>query len=216
MSAALALIAHDLKNALGTLESELVVMVDEPSADRAQMAHLHCADLRRQFVQFLTLYGVESEGLRALCDDESPQALLASLKRIWQRKVHLEGRAIDIRISEFAQPAYWYFDRRLVQMALDAAIQNAVRFAHSRVELSVRECLVREPQTDGSPTTWLVWAVTDDGGGFGADRPCEAATGLGTSLCEAVARVHGLGDRQGRIQLGPDPVEGTRFELWLP
>ncbi len=59
MNAPLALIAHDLKNALGALESQLEGMIDEPTPVAAQRAHMQCAELRRQFVQFLTLYSAE-------------------------------------------------------------------------------------------------------------------------------------------------------------
>ena len=207
MNAPLALIAHDLKNALGALESQLEGMIDEPTPVAAQRAHMQCDELRRQFVQFLTLYSAESGGLRALSEDESPQDLLMAMQRIWQLKCQTEHRALDIRITQPGRvPDFWYFDRRLVQLALDAAIHNAQRFARTWIELSVRE----EAQC-------LVWQVRDDGPGLGCDDPgSEHATGLGTALAQAVATAHQLGERVGRVTLSSVPAGGTAFELWLP
>lgn len=206
-SAALALIAHDLKNALGELEGELSQLIDEPTPVMAQKAHLHCTDLRRQFVQFLTLYGAGQEGLRVLCEDESPLALLHALHRQWSLKLSVEGHPVSIHIRESdSPPPFWYFDRRLVQLALDAAIHNATRFARSRVWLSVGE-------HDGA----LCWRVEDDGAGLGAEDPGHAnATGLGHALAEAVAQAHQHGQRRGSAQLSSGSDGGVRFTLKLP
>jgi len=207
MSSSLALISHDLKNSLGALEAQLEGMIDEPTPVAAQHAHMQCADLRRQFIQFLTLYTAESAGLRALSEDESPQELLAAMHRNWRLKLQTEGRPIDIRIKpQDTVPEFWYFDRRLVQLALDAAIHNAQRFARTWIELSVRE-----------QDHCLVWQIRDDGPGLGCGDPgAEHATGLGTALAQAVAQAHQLGERVGNVSLRSPPAGGTEFELWLP
>lgn len=208
MSTNLALIAHDLKNALGVLECELAAMIDNPTPVGAETAHLHCADLRRQFTQFLTLYSAESGQLRALCEDESPLDLLHYLQQVWQLKAYAEGRHLTVSVeAEAAAPPFWYFDRRLVQLALDAALHNAMRFAQHAVRLSVQ-----------SESGWLVWRITDDGPGFDATDPDAAhATGLGTALSRAVAEAHRTGDRQGSIALTRDEAGGgTQFSLTLP
>lgn len=209
MSDALALIAHDLKNALGGLEGELAELIDHPTPVMAQRAHLHCAELRRQFIQFLTLYGARTDGLCALCEDESPLDLLQALQRVWSVKLQMEGSAVQVTTqpdSVDTAPAFWYFDHRLVQLALDAAIHNAVRFARTRVEIGVT-------QANG----FLVWRVHDDGPGLDADDPGQAnATGLGTALAEAVVNAHAHSGRHGRIQLGSSPGQGTTFTMALP
>ncbi len=207
MSDALALIAHDLKNALGGLEGELSRLIDDPSPVMAQRAHLHCSELRRQFIQFLTLYGARTEGLTPHCEDESPRALLEALQRVWDAKLKLDDQPLSIRIATPSRaPAFWYFDHRLVRLALDAAIHNAVRFARSEVTLDVHE-------EDG----WLIWRVLDDGAGLGSEDPAaDNATGMGTALSEAVATAHRSQDRTGRIDLKPAPGLGTEFTMALP
>lgn len=207
MSDALALIAHDLKNALGGLEDELSRLIDDPSPVMAQRAHLHCTELRRQFIQFLTLYGARTEGLTPHCEDESPQALLEALQRVWAAKLKVDEHAVDIRIATPSRaPAFWYFDHRLVRLALDAAIHNAVRFAKSQVTLDVHE-----------DNGWLIWRVQDDGAGLGSEDPGQDnATGLGTALSEAVASAHRNQGRLGRIALKSFEGLGTEFTMALP
>lgn len=198
-----ALAVHDLKNALGALEGVLGALEADPSAARAGAARRHCAQLRRRFVAFLTLYR-SAETLQAQVADESPQELLAGIVR------HAEpepGSGAQLRLGDCAQaPAFWYLDHRLVRLAIDAALHNAWRFARREVVLDAR---VQEG--------WLVVSVDDDGPGLAAGvAPAEASTGLGTELCRAVARAHRHGEREGQVRLLDRPGGGARFELWLP
>lgn len=204
-TASFALIAHDLKNALGSLEGELEALIDDPSPAMAHSAYVRCTELRRQFVQFLTVYGA-SEGLHAHCEDESPIELMHALLRTGQiRHLSVQG-APRVELAPLPeQPAYWYFDQRLVHMALDAAFHNASRFARTSVTLGLR-------QHDG----YLIFYVEDDGPGLGADDPSGFSTGLGTGLCQAIAQAHRCGERTGQVHLSNREEGGARFELWLP
>jgi signal transduction histidine kinase len=207
MSEALALIAHDLKNALGALEAELSHLIDEPTPLLAQRAHIHCSDLRRQLVQFLTLYGADHGGISAMCEDEDPQAFLQSVIQVWKAKLQADERHVHIEFvpNELA-PSFWYFDRRLVQLALDAAIHNAVRFAKHTVRTRVE-------QVDAM----LTWTICDDGDGIGATDPGrQHSTGLGTALALAVAQAHRLNGQAGQISLSSEEGSGACFTLSLP
>lgn len=206
-SAPFTLIAHDLKNALGSLEGELENLVDAPSTENAKSAYAHCVDLRRQLIQFLTVYG-SGDALRAHCEDESPQEMLELVQNIGEARYLSQPSAPQVLIQHgAATPAYWFFDQHLVQMALDAALHNASRFAREKITLSVTEA-----------QTYLIFAIDDDGPGLDAPQEAQSgrSTGLGTKLCQAVAQAHRSGERQGRVELLNRPDGGTRFELWLP
>jgi K+-sensing histidine kinase KdpD len=215
MSEVLALIAHDLKNALGGLEAELARMSDAPTPDAARNAHLQCQDLRQQFVQFLTLYGAEQGQLRALCEDESPNDVLASLQTRWLGRLQASASPLQMLVAmpHPGTPPFAHFDRRLVYMALDAAVHNASRFARTQITLSV------QPQVRQGHTG-LLYLVDDDGPGLGHHDDLSTATGLGTSLCHAVAMAHRLGALQGHSELfsqgDADHRTGCRYSLWLP
>ena len=202
-----ALIAHDLKNALGWLESDLARLSEQPTRALAQDAHAHCINLQRRFVHFLTLYGA-ADGLATHCEDESPLNLLENLQAHPLLPASTPQLRVEIGPCEDV-PLYWYFDHRLVHMALESALHNAARFATSRITL---DATVRDGE--------LVFSIEDDGPGLGGlDKSQDVArhaTGLGTALCEAVAQAHRCGPRKGHIHLGPGDQGGARFELRLP
>jgi signal transduction histidine kinase len=204
-----ALAVHDLKNALGALEGELGALEAAPDRAGAAAARRHCAQLRRQFVAFLLLYRDEGD-LRALASDESPQEFLRGIVA----NAGEPGAAVGVRLGPCdSAPPFWFFDVRLLRLALDAALHNALRFARSEVVVDARlddDC--------------LVISIDDDGPGL--DTPSEGdadevtaqgwSTGLGTELCRAVARGHTNGPREGWVRLANRPQGGARFEIGLP
>lgn len=199
-----ALVVHDLKNALGNLESQLLLVEHSPSVAGAAAARASCEQLRRDLVAFLTLY--RGEGLRASVEDESPASLLQSLAAAAQRA----HPGLDIAVGPLsASPPFWFFDPRLVRLALDAALNNACRYARSVVRLDAAE-------RGGE----LVFSIDDDGPGPAHSAPGEWSTGLGTELCRAVARAHRVGgdraERIGSVALLERAEGGARFELRLP
>lgn len=197
-----ALVVHDLKNALGHLEAGLAQLELDPSKDQARRAHQQCRELRQRFVMFLTLYGAHGQEMQAWRTDESPMDFLQGLAR---RVLAPEG-AVPLAVADCPQaPPVWFFDPRLVGLALEAALHNAWRFARSHITLGARR--------DGEH---LVLWIEDDGPGLGAEDPGAAhSTGLGTELCRAVARAHGQGALAGEVKLFNAPQGGARFELWL-
>jgi signal transduction histidine kinase len=198
MSAAAALVVHDLKNELGALEAGLSQLALQPEAAAAAAAHRQCQRLRQRLVMYLTLYG--GGELRAHCDDEAPADLIAGLASRHGARVQVQ---VQVRDNADAPP-FWYYDRRLVTMALDAALHNALRHARSRVALGLR--------AEGGQ---LVFSVDDDGPGLDPANPAgEHSTGLGTALCDAVAKAHGGTVRLFNRENGAEG--GARFELRLP
>jgi signal transduction histidine kinase len=202
-----ALAVHDLKNALGHLEHELSALERDPDATKAQQARQHCVQLRQRFVNFLMLYGAGSE-LKTLAQDESPRDFL---QHLIDQGSYAGSRVLTVIKNPDDAPPFWFFDVRLIRLALDAALDNAWRFAKSRVELSA--CV-----SDGG----LLITVEDDGPGLHQhDDAAESAgqvwsTGLGLQLCEAVAGAHEHAGRVGHAKLANRAGGGARFELWLP
>lgn len=219
-----ALVAHDLKNALGTLEDRLAGLVVEPTSAGAEQAHRQCRELRRKLVGLLLVQRGEAEGgLPAWCTDECPADLLPVLADAppWTR----EDLVVDCRVAPDT-PECWTFDRHLVRLALEAALHNAGRHARRRVQLGV-----------AADRGGLRFEVLDDGPGPGVPSDHERSTGLGTALCRAVAEAHRMAGRTGEVSLDaqglpqpddaqppaePQPLppgtapRGARFSLWLP
>ena len=196
-----ALVIHDLKNALGVLEEQLLALESQPTQALAHNARINCTELRARFVAFLLLYGGDDE-LRAVVTDESPVDFLASQIALAQQ--NNANVSTELGQCDAAYP-FWYFDSRLVRLALDAALHNAWRFAHSKVVLSSR--------VDNG---FLGFFIDDDGPGLGTGDEEASATGLGSELCRAVAEAHQNEGRHGFIRLANRSEGGVRFELWLP
>lgn len=211
------LVAHDLKNALGTLEAQLERLTAEPDPALAREAHRRCRDLRRRLVMLLTVQRGEADGaLPCWPTDEDPLDLLRAAARDAAESAAATGPgpAPRIDVDPAGAPPFWTLDPRLVRLALDAALDNARRFARARIVLQAAV-------DDGR----LVLAVLDDGPGpaaTGAAGDAPHGTGLGTALCRAVAQAHVAGDRTGDVGLddhglpGPDGRPGGRFRLRLP
>jgi K+-sensing histidine kinase KdpD len=111
---------------------------------------------------------------------------------------------VKIELDAAAAPAIGFFDENLVGMALEAALQNAGRFARSRIELGCRG--------EGGE---LVFSVRDDGPGLGTEEE-KPSTGLGMELCGAIAQAHARGEKRGTASLFNRPEGGAAFELRLP
>ncbi len=205
-SISLALVIHDLKNALGGLEGQLLCMTQVPSPELAKDAHERCMELRQRVVQFLTVYSAE-HGLSAQCEDESPADLVNQLVNDTDAgRVVRKPKFMLTQARLENPPPFWYYDRRLVRMALEAAVHNAKRFAKKNITIGARA----EPEH-------LVFFVEDDGPGLGAaEDPSKLSTGLGTHLCQAIALAHSHRGNTGQVKLKNRPEGGARFELWLP
>jgi signal transduction histidine kinase len=200
-----ALVVHDLKNELGVLEARLRSLAERLDDPDAAQARDDCRALRERFVQYLMVYG-GVQTLRAHPSDEDPAELLDSLAQATTTR-HPEVRAQVLSPQD--APPFAFYDARLVRLALEAALHNAARFARGWIGLQA----FRRGRT-------LVFRIDDDGPGPAAADPDAAdpdaahATGLGTALCEAVARAHGADGAQ--VRLLPRPGGGARFELSLP
>lgn len=195
-----AIIVHDIKNALAVLEGELRDMAGAPTAERAAHAHRNCLALQEKLIGFLTLYKASTHGLAARIEAVSPEDFLDALLR--QTSARKPGLAVTVDTR--ALPVVAFFDENLVSLALEAALQNAARFARSQVHIGCRK--------DGD---LLLFTVHDDGPGINAKEEA-VSTGLGMDLCKAIAEAHCRADMKGTVVLRDHPEGGAVFELRLP
>lgn len=196
-----AVIVHDIKNALGVLEGRLQRLTVDPGPDEAVLAHESCVLLRERLVAFLTLYKASSLGLHPRIEALNPEDFLNALVRT--RAASRPDLRITITTAD--APVFGFFDEHLVGLALEAALQNASRFARSAIEIA---CAKEE---GGG----LRFAVRDDGPGLGTNEETPS-TGLGMELCKVIAEAHCKDGRRGGVSLHDDPGGGAAFVLWLP
>lgn len=201
-----AAVVHDVKNRLVILGDELAKLNRLPLSPEA---HRHAAAaneqstlLTRKLVAFLTAQTVSgAAGFRPAIQEESPALFLEEMRA--EALALLAGR-IELVVEMADVPAYWFFDRNLVGLAMDSALHNALRFATSRIRLGCYAGLDH-----------LCFYVRDDGPGVQADA-CATSTGLGRLLCDEIAKCHRNNGRQGRSTLRNHAEGGAVFELHLP
>lgn len=194
-----AIVVHDLKNSLGALEGELAALSEQPDRLGAMHAHANCVALREKLIGFLTLYKASEQGLTARIEDVSPADFLHELIR------HHETTRpeLNVRINTIDLPDVAFFDEYLVGLALDAALQNAIRFAKKEIVISCKK--------DGDQT---VFTISDDGCGLGGVQ-AKPSTGLGMELCAAIAKAHQHHNQSGSVSLENAKNGGALFTMRL-
>jgi len=212
-----ALVIHDIKNALALLEIDLEQLnhhKDVPPEGRR--AYRRCIELKNRLISFLTLYKYDQSGLQPLVVEvelaefvedlvrNSQSAMMAESHHGHQIVVHADNERMK---PDSAAGGFGMFDENLVELALESALNNAVRYAHCRVDVWF------EQEADE-----VVFRVLDDGAGVGVvDELMQrkiaeksSSTGLGLALCKAVSEAHGCGTVQLESVTG-----GTLFTMRL-
>ena len=202
--ALIATVVHDLKNALASLTTSTGDIArrtvgSELEFDTSKL-HATTMALSQRLVGFLTLYRSGQTGLVAQLRDNTPDDFLHEVVA----GLVLPPETVTVKVAAGEEStSFWFFDDYLTRMALEAAVNNALRFARSEVVLA---CTLRNG--------FLVFSVADDGPGLGAEGA--PSTGLGTALCAAIAAAHANGERVGKVVLRNRAEGGALFELWLP
>ncbi len=213
-----ALVVHDIKNALALLEIDLEQLnhhKDVPPEGRR--AYRRCIELKNRLISFLTLYKHDQSGLRPVIVEVDLAEFVEDMIRNSQSGMMVpshQGHEIAVRIDhdktkiDGANGGIGQFDENLVELALESALNNAVRYARHNV-------LVWFEQEQDA----LTFNVLDDGVGVGVvDELMQrkiaeksSSTGLGLALCKAVAEAHGAGS----VLLESVTGGGTLFSLVL-
>ena len=198
---------HDLKNHLAVIEEELESACDHHASPEAKAHMLRAREQTAAVLRNLTGQLVTAKARAGKLHAMSDYAMLAeTLDEAVALARLFAPQGVTIEVLPGNAPAGWFFDRDLVRLALDASLHNACKFAHQRVQLqalTVPEGLCLQIANDLPPDH----SDTPD-----HDRH---STGLGLSVCEAVAAAHHNKGQHGctRLELQPDQAV---FSLVLP
>ena len=197
---------HDAKNQLFIAESMIAAVEAEAGVDlgEARYAIEAASDrLSRTLAAYRLLrHGAALAIVPAVVGDLCAEAALAHRRHLARSGITL---AVDCPV-----PDEWPLDRDLVGDMLGNAVQNAGRFARSKVLLQARVA-------DGQ----LLLRVEDDGPGFAelTDGLPGGGAGAGTGLLVArrLAELHQRHGRPGGLHLSNGgSLGGAVFELRLP
>ncbi len=213
-----ALVVHDIKNALALLEIDLEQLNHHEGVPiEGQRAYRRCIELKSRLMSFLTLYKSDQSGLKPMISEidlaEFLDDLVGDSQSVMMGEGH-HGHPIVVRVDhdriKDAAPdrGLGFFDENLVELALESALNNAVRYARHQVSVWFEQ---------GGDA--LAFKVLDDGAGVGVvDEMMQrnvagksSSTGLGLALCKAVAKAHGA----GAVSLESMAGGGTLFTMTL-
>ncbi len=210
-------LAHDLRSPVSRLRVKIeraLTLTDEQQRDTALGGVLQEADsLMRMLTTVLEIGRSEAMASQRQFEILDPAMLMAELLEMYGPLGEESGVELRLRCSENLPPITGH--RQLLAQALSNLIDNALKYgaAGGLIEMLAH-------QRDGE----LVLAVVDKGCGIAPEDEAEArrrfgrldrarsteGAGLGLSLVDAVARLHG-----GRLQLS-DSGPGLQAAIILP
>lgn len=216
-AAILANSVHDMKNSLALLLGTLEQLGQGcgrtcPLGTHVEQMQHHGYRLNADLVRLLTIYKIERGEYAPNVREVDVGDLLQECVEMYRPLLQARGIAIT---ADTEPELAGYFDREMVAGIINNAVNNACRYASTRITL--RGAMLGD---------YVEIAVEDDGPGYpqylldGAESDQRATdyrrgtTSLGLYFAALIAELHENRGRRGRIRYGNDG--GARFSLLLP
>jgi signal transduction histidine kinase len=215
----LAMVSHEARDAVGSIQSMLWTMNDIDDLDRDEVMRMmaHSAADTIKLFEGLVDQAQILEGQIDLVREVQPLSVLIEPLQVWAEPLAAEKGLALVITAEPAVSSEAMFDRRLLSRVLSNLVRNAIKYSDSgevKVELRV---------AGGS----LLCTVSDQGVGIapehlekvfaawerGAHAACNvtAGVGLGLSICRNLVTL-----MNGQISVQSDPGVRTTFAVSLP
>ncbi|SHH18083.1 ATP-binding protein [Massilia sp. CF038] len=215
----LADVAHELRTPLTVIRGEIEALIDGiRTADTSALASLHAEVLRlNKLVDDLhQLTLADAGGLQFEWQRVDLGALLAPLLARYRERAAGAGLALDVALAPRSMPVR-ADAHRLTQLFVNL-LENSVRYTDSggRIAVSLSgegawASVVVEDSAPGVPVEALE-AIFERLYRVDAARSrARGGSGLGLSICKAMASAHG-----GTLAAYPSQLGGVRMELRLP
>lgn len=211
-------IAHDLRTPLSRLRNRLELLrgteLSPEASAEVEVAIADADELLSAFNALLRIARIEAGSRRAAFADLDPWTLLQDVAELYEPLASESQQSIVVETDPKSQPCRLYADRDLLFQALANLVDNAIKHSPSASQITLRASCSDEA---------VELSVCDDGPGIPAElrekvlqrffRIDESRAapghGLGLSLVQAVAQLHGA-----ELNL-EDAAPGLRVRLRL-
>jgi signal transduction histidine kinase len=210
---------HDLKNSTGVLmsaaESIRCATTNPTLMRQIEMLEEHARRINQDLLHLLGCYKFRHSGQAIFPIVVDCAEFLSDLQSYNATLFEARQLKFEVHCDEDMEG---YFDRDLLMSILNAAINNAQRFAAHAVSVS---CTMSAGYT--------VFSVADDGTGYaptmldehrfviGKSSAYSNSTGLGLYFAHQIAMLHSNKGLHGRVSLANDGIDGGgNFRIWLP
>lgn len=216
---AMALTIHDVKNSLAIFLDRLerVQAEDENAGKKYASFNYEVQRINNNLVRLLALYKVDADTFVLRDDYHHIDDFLVEIAAGYAAV--LNEKCIEL-ILECPEDLCYRFDKALIYGVLDNALNNAVRYTHSKIMLKASGC-----------DDYLVLSVQDNGDGYPdnmllqeSSGSCETeidmaggTTGLGNYFSQIVAGLHKADKKKGYTSLtNGSELGGSCFSIYLP
>jgi signal transduction histidine kinase len=215
----LAVVAHDLRNPLGLVDSSAELLLEVEPERRNEMIGIMRRSVRqmnRLIGDLLDLTRIQSGGMPLDLEASSVGVFFAHLTDVFAATALRLGIHLELANSELGLPLL--VDVNRVHQVLDNLVANALKFTPRGGTISVSA----ESYLEGRPM--IRFCVRDDGAGIApADMPRlfdrfwqsrrsdHRGVGLGLAICKGIVEAHG-----GRIWCDSELGHGSAFWFTIP
>jgi K+-sensing histidine kinase KdpD len=211
---------HDVKNSLELLACTLDRFTDELPDYPGKNEHLSCLQYEVKCISntlsyMLTVYNFDHERYQLDIGFHSALAFIEEALTPHQAFARARGVQLDM---ECAPDLFWFFDHHLIAMVFDEALNNALRYTHDRIKVTVK--------TDEQ---YLYFHIEENGTGYPRQFLDSIAsgenklslrgnrTGLGIHFANIIAQSHRGKEHGGFVRLSNDSqLGGGCFTIALP
>ena len=219
LSTLMSISVHDIKNDINHLIGKVEHIELNQSAQAKSIPELgeiktDAININNQLVQLLALYKADEGLLKPFINQHGLSEFLE--EKSAQHQSH--ARSLEKTLSILCDDSLAaFFDESLISSVLDSALDNALRYTNTTVQLIAEH-----------KAPYFVIHIDDDGPGYPEDviqQPSQATsinqeskhTGLGLHFAESILALHNNRDLKGYFSLGESPtLGGARFSIYLP
>lgn len=213
----LGMVAHDLRNPIGAVESLAMLMemdeIDAETQDNINLIKASCFKAR-SIIEDLLETARNENAIEFVTQETELNRFIADIIDVWR----LQKDAKNIEMISQADPIYAQINHEKFQRVLDNLIGNALKFSKQRSKVQIS--LNKEDNL-------IIIAVKDRGIGIPKDKmPIifdpftkagrtglrgEQSTGLGLSIVKQIVEKH-----KGKIDVESEVGKGSVFKVSLP